>query len=87
MGYTCSLCKQSVAGDLMVYKMHTEGHIVDLVKHDHPDWVESDGMCQKCLKYYEDEIKGSVLKDAACALRQRRVNRLFSWVKNIFKSG
>ena len=71
----------------MVYKLHTEDHIVDLVKHDHPDWVESNGMCQKCLQYYEDEIKGSVFKDAACALRQRKAKIFFSGIAKFFKGG
>ena len=85
MNYLCSVCNQKVSADLMVYKMHTENHIVDLVKHDHPNWIESNGLCQKCLKYYEEEIKGSTFKDADCALRQRKVKGFFFGITNFFK--
>ena len=87
MDYICSLCKQSVSGDLMVYKLHTDNHIVDLVKDDHPEWIESNGLCRKCLEYYENEIKGSVFEDAACVLRQRKVKNILEGVAKFFKGG
>jgi hypothetical protein len=84
MDYKCSVCNQKVDGDLMVFKFHTESHIVDLVKHDHPSWVEKDGVCEKCLEYYQNEIRGSVFKDAACALRQRKIKNIWSNVVTFF---
>jgi len=85
--YTCSVCQQNVEGDLIKFKDHTEKHIVDLVKYEHPNWVEDDGMCTKCLDYYRAEIKGSVFKDAPCAIRISKIRKFVNRIQNIFKSG
>lgn len=84
MAYTCSVCKQEVQGDLVVFKDHTEEHIVELVKYKHPEWIESDGMCEKCVEYYRNAIQGTIFKDAACAIRQDKINTFFSRMKNFF---
>ena len=84
MDYKCSVCGQKVDGDLIVLTSHTETHIIDLVKHDHPDWAQKDGLCQKCLEYYRNEIEGSTFKDAACAIRQRNAKNLWSQIKGFF---
>jgi len=83
MQYQCGVCGQKVGGDMMVYREHTEKHIVDLVKHDHPDWVEQNGLCLKCIDYYRAELKGSVFKDAACALRIRGVKKFWEGLRKI----
>jgi len=85
MEYTCSICEEKVEGDLISLKDHTEKHIIDLLKADHPDWVEDDGICQKCLDYYKGEIDGSTFKDAACALRRRKVKGFFAKIKGFFQ--
>ena len=85
MDYQCSVRRQKVNGDLVAYVDHTEKHVIDLVKNDHPDWVENNGMCRKCLDYYRAEIQGSVFKDAPCALRIRKTKSLFSAIGNLFK--
>ena len=84
MEYQCSVCKKRVAGDMIVYRDHTNRHIVDLVKHDHPEWVEGSGICKKCVEYYEQELRGSVLKDAACAIRMRKTHKFFSYFSRFF---
>jgi len=58
MEYKCSVCKNEVEGDLLVYIDHTEKHIMDEIKASHPDWVEKDGVCQKCIDYYKNQLKG-----------------------------
>jgi len=85
MSYQCSVCGDKVAGDLVTFKDHTEKHIVDLVKHDHPDWAEKDGICRKCYEYYKQELQGTIFKDAPCALRKRKVTAFFQSVSNFFK--
>jgi hypothetical protein len=85
MTYFCSACQQHVEGDLIHFKEHTEKHIVDLIKHDHPEWVESDGLCRKCYDYYRSEIQGSVFKDAPCALRIRKIKKFAQFIQGIFK--
>ena len=39
MDYVCPVCGEVVTGQLTVYIRHTEGHIIDIVKQDHPEWV------------------------------------------------
>lgn len=85
MTYTCGVCSRQIEGDVLTLQDHTDKHIIDLVKHDHPDWVDEDGMCRQCYDYYKGEINGSIFKDAPCAIRIRKSKRFLSWVKNIFK--
>lgn len=44
----CTLCGQE-AEDL--YSI-AEKYVLDLIKSEHPEWVESDGACSKCIEYY-----------------------------------
>lgn len=53
------MCKQKVAGGLVPLTEHTERHIVDLIKIKHPEWIEDNGVCKKCLDYYKQQLKGS----------------------------
>jgi 5-methylcytosine-specific restriction endonuclease McrA len=59
MEYECSVCKGKVEGDVLVYMNHTESHIIEEIKNRHPEWADTDGLCQKCVDYYKDQIKGS----------------------------
>ena len=58
MVYTCPTCGKEVERELVTFKDHTEGHIVDEIKKMHPDWKEEDGICKKCLDYFKDQMKG-----------------------------
>ena len=69
MQYLCSLCSEKISGDMMIYREHMESHIVDLVKRDHPDWVEKNGMCKKCMDYYRAQLKGAAVKETACGAK------------------
>ena len=62
MEYKCSVCKEEVEGDLLIYVDHTEKHIVDEIKANHPQWAESDGMCKKCIDHYRNQMKGNSLR-------------------------
>jgi len=59
MEYKCSTCNKEIDGDLLVYVDHTEQHIMDEIKLSHPDWVEQDGLCQKCVDYFKGQMKGN----------------------------
>ncbi len=87
MEYQCPACSAVVNGDLIAYVDHTEKHIVDLLKHDHPEWAQEDGVCQKCLDYYRAELHGSVFKDAACVLRQRKIKSVWQRIKEAVLGG
>jgi len=59
MEYTCGVCGKKVGQDLIIFKDHTDAHIIDAVKRDHPEWVDDKGICQKCVSFYQQELKGS----------------------------
>jgi len=58
MEYKCSLCEKKIEDDLTVYIDHTEKHIVEEIQSDHPEWVNEDGICPKCVDYYRKQMKG-----------------------------
>ena len=55
--YTCPICQESMDRDMMVLKAHTNVHIIDEIKKKHPEWIEENGACQKCVDYYEKAKK------------------------------
>ncbi len=58
MEYKCPVCGKNLKEDLPEYMDHTEKHIIDVIKEKHPEWVEKDGLCHKCLEYYKKEMSG-----------------------------
>jgi len=46
----CKLCDE--ATDNLVKQVETS--VLDMIKKHHPDWVETDGSCKKCVAYYEN---------------------------------
>ena len=84
MEYLCSACGAKVNADMLVYREHVNKHVIDLIKTDHPDWVEHDGVCRKCVEYYESELKGSVFHDAACVKRQWKIKKIFEKISSVF---
>jgi len=59
MEYKCSTCNEEIDGDLLIYIDHTEEHIMDEIKLSHPDWIEKNGLCQKCVDYFRRQMKGN----------------------------
>ncbi len=51
--YQCPLCDKLMERDLLVFNEHTNQHIMDTIKKDHPDWVTKDGACKKCCEHYK----------------------------------
>ena len=43
--YTCPTCGESVERDLLVFLHHTDQHIIEAIKNQHPEWVKDDGTC------------------------------------------
>jgi len=56
--YQCPVCNKKTPRDLAVYIDHTNQHIVEEIKKDHPQWVSGDGTCKPCMDYYETQISG-----------------------------
>jgi len=56
MTFVCPTCGKKMPRDLDLIIPHTEKHIVEAIKKEHPDWVEKDGVCKKCYEYYKRQI-------------------------------
>jgi hypothetical protein len=35
---------------------HTEQHIIDIIKANHPDWGDAGGMCKQYYEYYKRQL-------------------------------
>jgi hypothetical protein len=60
---TCKICNEEVDSLSQV----AERWVLDFIKKQHPQWVQEDGACPKCIEYYEslDNVISvvSVVKD------------------------
>ncbi|NQT90251.1 MAG: hypothetical protein HQ558_03255 [Candidatus Omnitrophica bacterium] len=56
MDYICPVCDKRMPRDLSEILPHTEEHITEIIKRDHPDWVEADGVCKRCHEYYKSQL-------------------------------
>ena len=45
----CTICEEDVPS----LKEKIEDAVIDMIKRNNPDWVESDGACTKCISYYD----------------------------------
>ena len=45
----CVLCKKGVQS----LEHDIEHLVMELIKKEHKEWVESDGACPKCVEYYD----------------------------------
>jgi serine protease AprX len=52
----CPLCNEAV--DHLLYRFHinNEKAVIDKIKHNNPAWTEQDGICSRCIDYYNIEI-------------------------------
>ena len=48
----CPICGDSVPPEVADLHALCEQWTIDQIKKDHPEWVEADGLCPKCLEYY-----------------------------------
>jgi hypothetical protein len=39
--------------DLLVFVKHTDSHILEELKKQHPEWITQEGFCLKCLEYFK----------------------------------
>jgi len=69
---------------MLSYAEHGDKHVIELIKFDHPEWVEKNGLCQKCIEYYKAEIAGSVFKDVSCVKRIRFLKKIIRSIKIFF---
>ena len=51
--YQCPVCSEEMAREITTFLEHTNQHIYDVVKDNHPEWVSEDGSCDDCERYYQ----------------------------------
>ncbi len=51
--YKCPVCEEIVQRDLIVFLDHTNQHILDKIRERHPEWATPEGICPKCVEYYQ----------------------------------
>ena len=55
--YQCPVCDNEIPRDLIIFLNHTNEHIIEAIKKQNPEWVASDGLCNRCVEYYESQFK------------------------------
>jgi hypothetical protein len=53
MARKCPVCGKVSEEDMIRLCEEAQGWIIDTIRRAHPDWVEKDGSCSKCLEYYK----------------------------------
>lgn len=54
--YLCAVCGESIERDLLTFLRHTEHHILEALKEQHPDWVEGTGRNSQLLDVYRAQL-------------------------------
>lgn len=51
--YSCPICGDLVEEELLCLHFERERWLVRRIKEKHPEWVEEDGACPRCLKAFK----------------------------------
>lgn len=60
--FACPLCGEIVPmGEIRAHaatddQRFRDGLVITRIKQDHPEWVEADGACPKCIEYYRGVV-------------------------------
>jgi hypothetical protein len=49
----CPVCKKFVEEDMVKLCQEADDWILTTIRRAHPDWIETDGSCSKCIEYYK----------------------------------
>ena len=49
----CPICKRVVDEDITNLCQDAENWVIASIRRVHPEWVQKDGTCSKCLDYYK----------------------------------
>ncbi len=50
----CPVCNKLQDEEIVDVCNSAYSYLMERIKKDHPDWVEKDGACPKCVEYYEE---------------------------------
>lgn len=49
----CPVCKKETNASMVDICTSAYKYIINRIKTDHPEWVEKDGACPRCIEYYK----------------------------------
>lgn len=49
----CPVCKKMIDSNLVDTCESAYKYVIENIKKKHPNWVENDGACPKCVDYYK----------------------------------
>jgi len=49
----CPICGKTVEEPIKQICSQMRQVIIEKIKRDHPEWLEKDGACPKCLQHYK----------------------------------
>ena len=55
--YHCPRCGRSIEESKLLPHVKAEEYLIELIKRDHPKWVQSDGKCPPCKAYYRSLVE------------------------------
>ncbi len=53
----CPRCGENIQESILLPHVKAEEYLIELIKRDHPNWVQSDGKCPPCVDYYRTLIE------------------------------
>lgn len=48
----CPRCGRDIRVPMLLAHAKAEEYLIELIKRDHPEWVQPDGTCRRCKLYY-----------------------------------
>lgn len=49
----CPVCKKITDTKVVDVCVTAYNYLIERIKEEHPEWVEKDGVCPRCVEYYE----------------------------------
>lgn len=56
MDYICPTCGKHLSRELSQIIPHTEEHIIEAIKKNHPEWDKKGDVCKKCYDHYKKQM-------------------------------
>lgn len=60
--YECPICSQKIPKNLTLFLEHGKQHVISSIRQAHPEWVDQDGLCIKCVVHYEEAMQAGVVE-------------------------
>ena len=56
INFICPICDKELPRELRTVVPHTNRHIIEAIKGKHPEWVDKEGICEKCYDHYKKQL-------------------------------